>query len=141
MTPEERAELVAGYLRYLEATIRPDGRDHQDEWDALTTLLTNDPHEAWAILLELASVAPLEARFILGTGAVESFVFWNAPAFVEQIEQAIRDDAAFRTVFEWADADGIPKGLFERFRAAMLESGAAYHHVWTWVDEEVHEGG
>src|SRR5688500_6874761 len=141
MSPEERAEIIAGYLRYLEATNRPDGLDHQDDWESLASLITTEPQEAWPIILQLAALAPHQARSVLGTGAVESFVFWNAAAFAAQIEQAIRNTPVFRAVFEWADVDGIPKDLFARFQAAMLEAGAEYHHVWTWVDKEVHKGG
>jgi hypothetical protein len=97
---------------------RPTGFDFW-AWEAARNLITDDPPEAWRLILELVRKAPDES--VLGAvaaGELEDFLLAHATDFIEQIEGEARRSSRFKAALSYVYVWTLPPELFGRVEAA-----------------------
>ena len=154
MTDSEVDKLVREYLRYLEWSRFPerlpatreemqaiiaesDARHsmnpHIEASDDLSSLIYDEPKEAWTVIQKVAEACDERDLGMLGAGELETFVHVQAEAFADEIEQAIRISPRIRKAFESVYIGGdTPEHVGRRFNNALRELGVSEESIIDW---------
>lgn len=138
----EQEVLVEQYLGYL-GSVRKNDPSLGDEaefaaWEAVEECIHRDPECAWEVLLSVLDRCDPAERYLVGTGALETFVFENVIAFSDRMEHQLRSNSAFFETFRFTYMGGVPERIWRHFNAVLAELGVPDNelHEWNWVDTE-----
>src|SRR3954464_2783293 len=120
MNGDEKAEVIAAYLKYLrwnqlpftlpasrkqaaellsQIKTRADENPYADEVD-LFGIIHSEPELAWELLLEIIPSAEEPELYLLGAGDLETFVSNHAVAYADRIVDEIRTNKIFTIAFD-----------------------------------------
>ena len=156
MTGDEKAEIIAAYLKYLrwnrlpftlpasreqaaellsQIATRADENPYADEVD-LFGIIHSEPELAWELLLEIIAQAEEPELYLLGAGDLETFVSNQAVAYADRIVDEIRTNSKFRKAFEslYLGSD-MPALVGRRFNDALREAGVEEENIRDWWSE------
>ena len=92
MLPEDEANLAGVWIQYAA--------EQRDEdfwaWDRLTSLVLDQPEQAWPILHRIIADAPEVLLGYIGAGPLENLLSEHSAEFGERIADQARRDARFR---------------------------------------------
>jgi hypothetical protein len=97
---------------------RPTGFDFW-AWEVARNLITDDPPEAWLLVLELLHKAPDDR--VLGAvaaGELEDFILAHAAEFIDRIEGEVRTNSRFKAALSYVYVWTLPFELFARIEGA-----------------------
>ena len=159
----DRETTVQGYLAYLshyrispERRSEPQQRDNStlsvdrdnesyfDEWETVDALITDDPDEAWQVLLETIARCHEDDLYLIGCGELENFFVLNVVSYSGRIEEQLRANPRFFSAFRWVRMGGVPEEAWRHFNSVLAELGVPPEEIiewWTWVDENDGPGG
>ncbi len=88
-------------------------------WEVVRNLVTDDPSEAWLLILALLHTAPDDG--VLGSvaaGELEEFVLAHAADFIDRIEEEAHADSRFKSALSYLYVWKLSPDLFDRIEAA-----------------------
>ena len=88
-------------------------------WEVVRNLVTDDPSEAWLLILALLHTAPDAG--VLGSvaaGELEEFVLAHAADFIDRIEEEAHADSRFKSALSYLYVWKLSPDLFDRIEAA-----------------------
>ena len=88
-------------------------------WEVVRNLVTDDPSEAWLLILALLHTAPDDG--VLGSvaaGELEEFVLAHAADFIDRIEEEAHADSRFKSALSYLYVWKLSSDLFDRIEAA-----------------------
>ncbi len=88
-------------------------------WEVVRNLVTDDPSEAWLLILALLHTAPDDG--VLGSvaaGELEEFVLAHAADFIDRIEEEAGANSKFKSALSYLYVWKLSPDLFDRIEAA-----------------------
>lgn len=88
-------------------------------WEVARDLISDDPLEAWRLILELVDKAPDDA--VLGSvaaGELEEFLRAHAEEFIDRIEAEAHRNSRLKASLSYVYVWTLPRGLFDRIETA-----------------------
>jgi len=143
----EQETLVANYLQYLRAhRVHDASLSSEDEfaaWEAVEECIDRDPELAWTVLIAVLDRCDPAERYLLGTGALETFFFHHVVPFSERIEEQLRTNPAFLDAFRFTYMGGVPEPIWRHFNGILAALAVPEHELreWSWVDTERYPQG
>jgi len=110
------AELVKAYLEHYAT------KDASLFWafEQVQTCVSEDPHRAWSLTLQLIAAAPTDAALVyVAAGPLEDLLYARAELFIDDVECRARDDPKFRRALQVVDAESeSPGDVYDRLNRA-----------------------
>jgi hypothetical protein len=133
-------DLVTAYLRHLSRTPLPlpnsretflayvsavDTSMEVDDdfwaWELLTSLVQDDPDQAFHVLMQVIDRAPEALLFVVGAGPLEELIDTHFVSLADRIETELRANYKLRSAFRVVNLADVPSQFAGRFEAAASE--------------------